>query len=65
MRTHNLCFVAKMRTNVHSCTSQFYYIKAGCKGVFITRTCYPDDGSGNIQGDLPKGFDKFVTMHSF
>ena len=22
----------------------FFYIKVGCKGVFITRTCYPDVG---------------------
>ena len=21
----------------------FFYINVGCKGVFITRTCYPDD----------------------
>ena len=42
MSTHNLCFRAKIRKNVYPCTPQFYYIKVGCKGVYITRTCYPD-----------------------
>ena len=23
----------------------FFYIKVVCKGVFITRTCYPDDNT--------------------
>ena len=41
--THNLCFRAKIRKNVYPCKPQFNYIKVGCKGVFITRTCYPDD----------------------
>ena len=40
-RTNNLCFRAKKK-NVYPCKPQFYYIKVGCKGVFITRTCYPD-----------------------
>ena len=40
MSTHNLCFRAKRRKNVFSCTPQFYYIKVGCKGVYITRTCF-------------------------
>ena len=42
MSTHNLCFRAKLRKNVYPCKSQFYYIKVGCKGVSIMRTCYPD-----------------------
>ena len=42
MSTHNLCFRAKIRKNVYSCKSQFYYIKVGCKGVYITGTCYAD-----------------------
>ena len=41
--THNLCFRAKIRKNVYPCKPHFYYIKEGCKGVYITRTCYPDD----------------------
>ena len=42
MSTHNLCFRAKIRKNVYPSKPQFYYIKVGCKGVLITRTCYPD-----------------------
>ena len=38
--THNICFRAKIRNNVYLCKSQFYYIKMGCKGVYITRTCF-------------------------
>ena len=30
MSTHNLCL------------SQFYCIKVGCKGVFVTQTCFRD-----------------------
>ena len=43
MSTHNLCLRAKIRKNVYPCKPQFYYIKVGCKGVYITRTCYPDE----------------------
>ena len=35
-------FGAKIRKNVYPCKPQFYHIKAGCKGVYITRTCYHD-----------------------
>ena len=42
--THNLCFRAKI---CKPCKPQFYYIKVGCKGVYmyitVIRTCYPDD----------------------
>ena len=41
--THNLCFRAKIRKNEYPCKPQFYYIKVGCKGVFVTRTCFRDD----------------------
>ena len=40
MSTHNLCFKSKIRKNVYPCKPQFYYIKVGCKGVYITRTWY-------------------------
>ena len=40
--THNLYFRAKIRKNVYPCKLQFYYIKRGCKGVYITRTCLHD-----------------------
>ena len=32
----------KIGKNVYPCKPQFYYIKVGCKGVNITRTCYHD-----------------------
>ena len=39
--THNLCFRAKIKkNNVYPCKPPFYYIKVGCKGVFVTRTCF-------------------------
>ena len=41
--THNLCFRAEIRKNVYPCKPQFFYIKVGCKGVYISRTCYPDE----------------------
>ena len=41
--THNLCFGAKIRKKVYPCKPQFYYIKVGCKGVFVTRTCFHDE----------------------
>ena len=42
MSTQNLWFRAKIKKNEYPCKPQFYYIKVGCKGVFITRTCYHD-----------------------
>ena len=39
---NNLCFRAKIRKKVYPCKPKFYYIKVGCKGVYITRTYYPD-----------------------
>ena len=42
MSIYNLCFRAKIRKNVYPCTPQFYYTKVGCKGVFVTRTCFRD-----------------------
>ena len=41
--THNLCFGANIRKKVYPCKLQFYYIKVGCKGVFVTRTCFRDE----------------------
>ena len=43
MSTHNLCSIAKIRKKCLPLYTQFYYIKVGCKGVFITRTCFRDD----------------------
>ena len=33
---------AKIEKYVYPCKPQFYYIKMGGNGVYITRTCYPD-----------------------
>ena len=41
--TQNLCFGAKIINNVYPCKPQFYYVKVGCKGVFVTRTCFRDE----------------------
>ena len=40
--THNRCFRAKIRKNVYPYKPQFYCIKVGCKGVFVTRSCFRD-----------------------
>ena len=40
--THNLCLGAKIRKKVYPCILQFCYIKVGYKGVYISRTCFPD-----------------------
>ena len=33
----------KFENNVYPCKPQFYHIKVGCKGVYISRTCFHDD----------------------
>ena len=43
MSTHNLCF----RVNVYPCKPQFYYIKVGCKGAYISRTRLHDEINGS------------------
>ena len=35
-------FWSKNKKKVYPCKPQLYYIKMGCKGVFITRTCLHD-----------------------
>ena len=41
--THNLCFGAKINKRLYPCKPQFFYIKVGCKGVFVTGTCFRAD----------------------
>ena len=37
-------FWSKNKKNRYApCIPQFFYIKVGFKGVFIARTCFPDD----------------------
>ena len=33
---------SKNKKKVYPCKPQLYYIKVGCKGVFVTRTCFRD-----------------------
>ena len=41
--THDLCFRAKIRKKMYTPVNpSFFYIKVGCKGVFISRTCFHD-----------------------
>ena len=54
-----LCFRAKLRKNVHPGKPHFSYIKVGCKGVFITRTCFHDDEKTGHQG---KGTGKTQSL---
>ena len=35
-------FWSKNKKKVYPCKPQFYHIKVGCKGVFVTRTCFRD-----------------------
>ena len=44
MSTHNLCFGAKKKKEkqVYPCIPQFFYVKMGFKGVYISRICFPD-----------------------
>ena len=51
LSTHNLCFIEKIGKNEYPFKPQFYYIKVGWKGVFITRTCY-HDGDTNCSAHL-------------
>ena len=31
------------KKKLYPCIPQFYYIKVGFKGAYISRTCFPDD----------------------
>ena len=47
----------KYENLVYPCKTHFYYMKVGCKGVLVTRTCYHDEllstGECNIDGNTP------------
>ena len=36
-------FWSKHKKKIYPCKPQFYYIKVGCKGLFVTRTCFLDE----------------------
>ena len=41
--THDLCFRAKIRKIIYTPVNpSFFYIKVGCNGVFVPRTCFRD-----------------------
>ena len=42
-------FKSKNKKNEYPCKPQFYYIKVGCKGVFISRTCLDINANVKIQ----------------
>ena len=46
--THILCFGAKIRKIGIPLQTLVYYIKVGFKGVYIARTCFPDDDNKHI-----------------
>ena len=41
--THNLCFGSKIRKLGKPLQTPFLNIKMGYKGVYFSRTCYPND----------------------
>ena len=42
--------IFKSNKNVYPCKPQFYYIKVGCKGLYITRTCLHDELHVQLSG---------------
>ena len=36
-------FWSKNKKKVYTCKPQFYFIKVGCKGVFVIWTCFGDE----------------------
>ena len=47
-------FWSKNKKKIYLCKPQFYYIKVGCKGVYITRTCYHDGFTKTHRGEISK-----------
>ena len=48
-------FWSKNKKKVYPCKPQFYFIKVGCKGVFVTRTCFRDEKDVTRNKSLNKG----------
>ena len=65
MSIHNLCFTVKIRKIVYPCAPQVYFIKVGCKRVYITRTCYPDERKRLIQRSIHVGLQWLIVYGSF
>ena len=45
---------SKNKKKVYPCKPQFYYIKVGCKGVFVTRICFRYAKSMLVQNSNPR-----------
>ena len=56
-------FYSKNKKNVHPCAPQVYYIKVGCKRVYITRTCNPDGRKRLNQRSI--GLQRLIMYSSF
>ena len=63
--THNVCYGSKIRKIAYPCIPQFYYIKVGYNGVYISWTCFPD--GSEVQNPLEPGCgfeqDAFEPCH--
>ena len=42
---------------------QFYYIKVGCKGVFVTRTCFRDEPFSTIATENTQRLEILDTLY--
>ena len=42
MYPQSMFWIKNMTKFVYPCRIQFYYIKVGFKGIYISRTCFPD-----------------------
>ena len=51
-------FWSKNKKYVYPSKPHIFYIKVGCKGVFITRTCYPDG-----MGQYSKIVSRYATIN--
>ena len=56
-------FWSKNKKNCIPCKPQFYYTKVGCKGVYITRTCFHDDVPSLKSLDHPTPMQYTVIFH--
>ena len=50
MSTHNLCFRAKIRKKYIPLYTPVLLYKVGCKGVFLSRTCFRDASNWGVRG---------------
>ena len=43
------------KKKIYPCKPQFNYIKVGCKGMFVTRTCFRDGFTRPLFQSIPIG----------